>query len=610
MRRLVALTSFVAFLGLSVFASANDDLHLSAGGVFDGSLVTSATTPVRVTISNSGDRATGYLRVTSGSITTAYPVDLPKYGQSSVTVYPVATWSGVRYELDTDQGSTSQLLPAPTYVVPEAGGVSPQNILVISDDSANLSAAVSTQGQVGLHIQNAHVHPDNAPTRPLAYAGISAVILGGGSEKLSDASIKALKTFALTGGSIIFVGSPYQAAAKDPRWKDVVPVANLHDVQVKESADLDDLTSSSIDGPITLTVGTPVRDSTVVGKASQPIVVSRGWGLGRAIFYAFNPFGSQIGSDGSMAYVLARTLKVADENRSKSLLSGATTGFYQQANPTNANDPFSAKLPSALEILKVLVGYFVVVVPINFLILRKMKKGEFAWFTAPILSLACAGILFKSADHLYSAKQATSTQGWLVAQEGYDDGTFIGASQLFIPRAGTYDLRLHRVDSIGDMSETYLNLRDTTDSSYLHPVDVGEIECSKIQASNLAFRQFSYRQAFDTRGWFSSSRKPGGKLTITNNSPYDLVNGQYVIGYTAQWTGDLPRGKSVTFKPNASMTKTQSGDTAGLPSIAGPNNRTVLTGNMKGIRPGPQLGQQLDDRTSIQLAYFFKETQI
>ena len=70
-----------------------------------------------------------------------------------------------------------------------------------------------------------------------------------------------------------------------------------------------------------------------------------------------------------------------------------------------------ATLPPASQMLMVLAIYFVVVVPVNFLVLKKLGRGEWAWFTAPIISLIFAGVLFSRAQNLYSAKMSTASAG-------------------------------------------------------------------------------------------------------------------------------------------------------------------------------------------------------
>src|SRR5262249_46631881 len=155
-----------------------------------------------------------------------------------------------------------------------------------------------------------------------------------------------------------------------------------------------------------------------------------------------------------------------------------------------------------------------------FLVLKKLKRGELAWFTAPILSLGFAGILFTSAASLYSAKMSTVSTGLLLAQEGSGDGIFIGGTQMFIPRAGSYDLKLKSVDSITDRGEDDGMGRVAQENADVEAVDTGEIAIPNLSANNLNFRRIGYRQIVPISKQFhvKLASLDGGKCrcTVTN----------------------------------------------------------------------------------------------
>ena len=130
---------------------------------------------------------------------------------------------------------------------------------------------------------------------------------------------------------------------------------------------------------------------------------------------------------------------------SSGMVYNPRTGAYDSVTA----DPFNTKLPPTTKVLWILCTYFVVIIPINFLLLKKLKRGEWAWFTAPVISLSFAGAFFAAASDLYSAKLSTATQGLLVATAHTPETLFFGKSQLFFPRGGEYDLKLQNLDSLG-----------------------------------------------------------------------------------------------------------------------------------------------------------------
>jgi hypothetical protein len=240
-----------------------------------------------------------------------------------------------------------------------------------------------------------------------------------------------------------------------------------------------------------------------------------------------------------------------------------------------------------------------------------MNRGEWAWVTAPVISLVFAGILFQSARSLYSAQLSSATQGLLVMDQGSAQGMFVGTSQVFVPRAGGYDLKLKGVDSIGliQIEQDYgYRYNAGSEESNLEPVDTGsQILVPSMPVNNLAFRQLTYRQRMGDPGWFQIEQERVGseiKCRVTNRSPYALNGGSVCFGTRKIGLKDLRPGESHEVQ-GAYETKEPDATQVGLSvgSIAARQGAIVLTGELQGLRPGPQIGAEVPGRTSIHLAY-------
>jgi hypothetical protein len=279
-----------------------------------------------------------------------------------------------------------------------------------------------------------------------------------------------------------------------------------------------------------------------------------------------------------------------------------------------AKDPFSIKLPDAGFIFTVLAIYFCAVIPANFLILRKLKRGELAWFTAPVLSLIFAAEFFTRASSLYSASLSTATQGIIIAQQGDPNGMFVGRSQMFIPHSGTYDLKLAGVDSLDvENPDLYRFNRRAIDPN-LNAVDVGEIRAPHMPADNLAFREMSYRQFVPEAQLFSIEVTKDRQCTVRNTSPYRLYGSQIIVGGRYIDLGALIPGGSRTVPLSAAL-KIHSGPNQGtvdpmsfgFEDFTARGGNVALVGTLKGYRPGPQLGTTVENRTDVRLALVAKE---
>jgi len=279
--------------------------------------------------------------------------------------------------------------------------------------------------------------------------------------------------------------------------------------------------------------------------------------------------------------------------------------------PQPANeDPFSTTLPPTSSVFGLLALYFVLVVPVSFLVLRKLKKGELAWLTAPLLSLGFAGLLFKSAQSLYAAALSTASQGVVVLQEGSPEALFFGTSQMFFPRGGTYDLGLRGVDSMSAVNSTqdYYSGRSNALAGF-NPVDVGEIKAPSLEANNLAFREVSYVQRVPEAHWFSIERSDPKHFRVENLSPYPFA-GSLVNGTWASPAFTLNPGAAKTIEVGAGSTVAQGTSlSASDPrNFTRWNGRVALQGTISGFRPGPQVGQEVKGRSGTEIVAFAQET--
>jgi hypothetical protein len=355
-------------------------------------------------------------------------------------------------------------------------------------------------------------------------------------------------------------------------------------------------------------------------------------GFGKAIYVSFNPFEAPINKWEGRRVALTKILRSPETQSAESFLFGyggtapsgtRATGGFPGSPPTGVapavvsieNDPFSMTLPPTSRIGWILFGYLILVVPVNFLVLKKMKRGEMAWFTAPVISLAFAGILFQSSRSLYAAKMSTASVGVIIAQEGDAEGIYFGNTQMFIPRAGTYDLGLSDVDSIGvamdnDQYGGFSSFGSgPAQNKDLDPVDVGEMKVPALQANNLAFEKIVYRQRIPLSKWLHLrlQRESGNsaQCEVTNTGQYALKGAQLAFGRTLKDIGDLQPGDQkvidVSFSPAAKAEDLGAND---IRMFTARRQRVALTGKLEGFRPGPQIGNDVPGRAGVQIALF------
>lgn len=577
--------------------------------------------PLALTILNSGREANGVVHVGTYSSSVDYPVDIPAESTKTLVVYAGSAY-GPAFDaitLDADTGS------AAVRFFDNNTDVSVPNVLVIGDDPGSFSWLESqnnrSAGGIARPLNDIYCLPQDAQPRVLAYDEAAEVILGPGAEQMSDAAVQALKQYALEGGTLVFFGGTSARSLEDPRWQDDLPATNFVETTVSGTDGLEELGSEPLDGPVTLWEPKAVRGAAVKRDGDKILTVEAGYGFGHILCIAFDPMDAKLSSWAGRWSATYNALKQGlYANRLTSLSSFATRSpDLVNDKPDPKNDPFGAKLPPVGQVFGILAAYFIAVLPLNFLALRKIRKAELAWFTAPILSLGFASILFRSAGSLYGDSISTATKGVLVVRSGSPDGLFVGNTAMFLPAGGHYDLKTQGLDSIGPIFEPDLQNNSPQygidDEQYLPAVDTGEEDVSNLSVGNLAFRQMTYTQRLSLSSDYSVSMHPEGHsaiCTVTNGSDEPLTDARAVVGNHVSTPQEIPAHSTRTFavdmskSPDANQPRSVVG-LDGVRMALASNNGAALEATMSGFRPGPQIGEQIDARTQITLLVFSKD---
>ncbi len=289
----------------------------------------------------------------------------------------------------------------------------------------------------------------------------------------------------------------------------------------------------------------------------------------------------------------------------------STTYGYQ------SNSPFSAKVPETGVVLGILLLYFVLEVPVNLLILRKLGKGELAWITSPVISLAFAFVFFRFSSGLYAANLSVATSGVLVQHQGDATGTFLGNTQIFFPQGGRYDLRLEGIEAVFTEDRFTGNPNQIPAMASLGMVDDGEVRAPSAAVTNLAFREFSFVQTIPTKDLVAIKlKRTNGKVTgveIQNRSPYRLDRTGVILNAASFSVGTLQPGESKTVTqqgyegadlgPNLAMnqvTQSNLGSKKDHPLGA-------VTAIASDLRVGPQIGTNNGSINNNWVVFTFRE---
>ena len=619
-----AVLGVLCCLGCVATTLAASQLHLQVTPLYIGDIPGMGVVPLEVSVQNNGADARGIVRVSTETITLAYPIELPQGANKKFTVYPAVQYGLAAVDLETDRGTASQSIPMPggtgddLYVL--LIGDTPGELSFIKTPTRSNASGYSSPDQTNreLGIHDCYIRPESSPGRSSGYFSFSTIILGQGSERLGDEAVEALKTWVASGKTLIFLGGASAPILSDVRWKDLLPAKNFHVDNLKRCEYLSNL--AGIDCPqMTITNGVPVASATSRMQGNSLVTASNPFGLGTITYYSFNPLDAPLNRWDGRKDALSKLMRASQNLTALRYIDGYTNiygavpGFGSSTTPPipagmapMETDPFDSKLPPTEQVFGVLLAYFVVVIPVNFLLLRKFKKGELAWFTAPVISLVFAGVLFQSAASLYKAKLSTVTSGLIIGQSGSPFGQFIGETKMFIPLSGSYDLKLKDVTSIG-VTPSYYGYRNSADNAF-QIVDTGDVGIPSYAVDNLSFRDLEYRQRVPVGQWFDIHLTPTGPNTaeceVRNRGTVTLKDANLVYGVQEKVIGELKPGEHKTIPVKFSQASVKDDSYRDVKVFTQRKKRVALEGTLVDFRPGPQVGLEIAKRTSIHLCLF------
>jgi len=618
-------------------AHAADPLRMQVTSLFEKVVPQSQSQPILVTLENDGGGAQGIVRVTSGEYSVEQPVDLPSGARRKVVLYVPSSYNGISATLSTNRGGVQKTFNPP---FPSDQQSLFLNITDAPGDMAFIQLALRAQGNSRNTVitRDAYVDPAIAPTRSVGYKGFAAVLLGSGSERLPDEAVEALKMWAQTGGHIVFVGGASAPVLSDVRWADAMPITNARVKTIPQATYLADLSAEEAPGPISVVAGTPLPGVTSLGD-DEKYAFKRRYGVGAITLLALNPTEAPYNRWAGNRRAFLRLVDQYDAGRSTSYIGGgaveissmggglvmgstASRSVSPMAGPQfSSADPFSTKLPEGSFFIGILLGYLVLVIPVNFLVLKKLKRGELAWVTAPLLSLGFSIFLFQSAQSLYKAEASVASQGVIVVRQGSANSFFIGQSQLFIPRSGGYNLDLQGVEAItnGASTEEYGYMYGRENSEPLATVDNGEeILVPNMRVNNLAFRQLTVWQRLAMKPPVNIQAVPASdgrvEIRIANTGQHDLRDLTVNVAGQIETVRGLPVGKSHIYRiadvrPSRGVNQPGGGKDFAQARLI--DNRGIqLQANINEFQPGPKLGKTVEARQGIRLNYFVDGTDL
>jgi len=425
-----------------------------------------------------------------------------------------------------------------------------------SNASRATPSAINVNGSLLVYTTD----PRALPGMAQGYDAIDAVVLGDlPFDTLAESQLSAIKLYVRQGGLLVVSGGSDLTRLRHPFLAELLPV----NPGSPRTLTLDALTSryraplgSGSVGAITGTLKSGAE--ALFSDGNTALVASRAYGSGKVVYLPFDALSPELrGWQGAQPF-WRDVLRSGNRYVSPSLvLASNNTPYGSSASLADALAGKQATNAPALSLVGGFIGlYILLLVPVSYVILKKLDKRELSWVTAPILILGFSGVSYAIASNI---KGGMLTVNSAVVYEGFANSDTLGGygrMTLYSPKRAEYDI------SIGAPTDqtAYSDIApsEVQNSVYNNAVNTLTIAHDKTTTlKNTAVRLWDKRSfempVVESLGGGIQAKVTMrnaniAEITVTNKTKYTLRHCAIAYSDQVAQIGEL--------KPNQSQTKT------------------------------------------------------
>jgi hypothetical protein len=512
-------------------------LTFDAKALLDGHTRVGSWMAIDIHLKNDGPPIAGELRLTGGAqgkTRFGTAVDIPTQSEKTYRMYVQPPGFGRELEISLVSGASTIATTTAKFAIHDAtqlvvGIVAERPGDIIADldllpNANNLKPVTIAVDVTGL------------PTRVEAWGALDRLIWQDtDASRLESDQLAAMRGWIAGGGRLVIVGGTAGASSLSA-FPDAIlpfrPTATTDVAPASLSGLLGGLPANATELPAL--TGTLIEGRPLASVGDQAIVADRAYGSGSVTIVGFDPTSSWLKGT-SVAESLWR--RVIPTRTSGGPVVGDDSQIVQAASQLP-----SLALPPIGGLIALLGGYIILIGPVNYIVLRRLDKREWAWVTMPALIVAFAigaygfGTLLRGSDLILN--EVAIVRGAPGASEGLAQA-YLG---VFSPNRGSYQLRvpggaLLSSPVAGDFSV------DGSQSS----LDVLQGDPARVRDLNVGFgslRTVRAESAVTVPLIEADLRLEDSHLrgTITNASTEKLLAPAVVLGGTVAKLSDLAPG--------------------------------------------------------------------
>jgi hypothetical protein len=527
---------------------AADGLDMSARALLDGHARAGSWVAVAVDLANDGPAIVGELRMaagTSGKTRYAVPVDLPTQSDKRYVIHAQAPAFGGRLTVAL-VGTDGQSIAEQTVEV-TLHDATQLVVGIVAERPQQLAAGLRLlPGPTGTGAAVINLTPADLPDRIEAWSVLDRLVWQDvDTDQLSTEQLTALEGWVAAGGRLVIAGGtagPDVVSAFPDTFLPYRPIVT-QDVPATALADLlGGVPADAADVPGL--AGELVRGRALARLGDQVVAAEMPYGIGAVTLVGVDPttgwLATATGTD-----ALWRRLLPARASGSAAI---AATDDSQLINAVSQLP--SLALPPIGGLLLLLVGYVVLVGPVNYLVLRRLDRREWAWITIPALILGFTVGSYAIGAALRGGDLIVNQVAIVRGAPGSSTGLGLVYAGVFSPSRGTYQLSVPGGALLSAPINGDFFGGASTGSSALDIVQGDPARVRDLAIGFGSLRTIRAEAAIAAPAITADLRLEGDVLTgtITNRSDMTLDKPAVVLGGNVQTFESLAPGGSVTVR--------------------------------------------------------------
>ncbi|MEA2622816.1 MAG: hypothetical protein QOH61_1726 [Chloroflexota bacterium] len=520
------------------------DITMTAQPMLGGNVRPGAWAGFRVHLENSGPAIRGELRISGGaqgSSTYGTPIELATGARQDQLLYAQPMWFGAKLTLQLV--AEGAVVATQDLKVTILDAYTP-TIVVVAERPEGIVRdlrAATRNDQFGQAPAVLTIRPEDLPPRAEAWSAIDRLVWqDSDSSRLSTEQLAALATWVSAGGRFAIVGGTTGTTGLSAFPAELLPFVPTHtaDAQPSDITPLfGTLPANATAAPVL--AGTLQRGSILARVGDDVFAAQSSYGQGLVSIVGLDPATSWVAGTAAAESLWRRLLP--------SIPGGAVSNpliFQDDSLLVGAlNNLPAVELPKIELLFAVLLGYIAVVGPLNYLVLRRLDRREWAWVTMPVLVVVFAVAAYGLGLGLKGTDVIINQVGLIRGATGTDRGIGAFYVGVFAPSRHVFDVRVSNSALIAN--PVYLQQQGQAGV----PLDVVEGDPSHLRGYEVGFgvlRSFRAEASVAAPRVESDLVYEGGRLkgSITNRSDRTLENVAVVYGGNVALVPNLEPGAS------------------------------------------------------------------